>query len=129
MRKERTLEAADRKELGLETPRAKVDLATAAGKTTLEIGAELPASTNMAVAVAGEPAAYVVANSLWTDLTKPPGDWRSKDLFTGTRDDIDRVSLESGGRKVLLAKRGRGVLAREPARRPRGPRAFDRLLD
>ncbi len=128
LRKERTLEAADRKELGLETPRAKVDLVTAAGKTTLEIGAELPASTNMAVAVAGEPTAYVVAKSLWTDLTKPPGDWRSKDLFTGTREKIARVSLESGGHKVLFGKRGEEFWLETPVADRADRDAFGRLL-
>lgn len=104
--KQRTLEAADRKDLGLESPRAQVELTSGAGKTVLEIGAELPASTAMAVALAGSPDAYVVPGSVYADIAKAPGDWRSKDLFTASREDISRLTLEGGGRKVLLGKRG-----------------------
>jgi hypothetical protein len=70
----------------------------------------------------------VVANSLWTDLSKPPGDWRSKDLFTGTRESIARVSLESGGRKVLLAKRGQEFWLESPLADRADRDAVGRLL-
>ena len=106
LRKERTIEGADRKELGLESPRATVELTAKSGKTTLQIGSPLPASSSMAVAVLGESQAHVVSGAVWADLTKPAGDWRSKDLFTGTRDAIERLALETGGQRVLLAKRG-----------------------
>lgn len=104
--KQRTLEGADRNELGLEKPRATVVLESDKGKTTLEIGAEVPTANSMAVAVAGSSDAYMVSNGIYADLTKAPGDWRSKDLFTGNREDISRLTIESGGGKILLGKRG-----------------------
>ena len=104
--KQRTIESADRKELGLESPRATVALESAKGTTKLEIGAEVPTASSMAVAVAGSSDAYMVSNGIYADLTKAPGDWRSKDLFSGTREDISRLTIESAGQKILLGKRG-----------------------
>ena len=101
----RVLEDFDRAELGLEDPRARVTVITADDQRVLEIGAEVPASSDMVVGVAGQPKAYRVAASLFDDLTKTPGDWRDKKLFTGPRDDIDRVTLDSAAGRVLLARR------------------------
>jgi hypothetical protein len=112
--KERTLEDPDRADLGLESPRARVTLGTADGETVLEIGAEVPASSSMIVAVAGEPVAHAVAKHLYADLTKEPGDWRSRDLFTAQRDDIERLTLAGPGGRVLLAKRGDGFWIESP---------------
>jgi hypothetical protein len=68
----------------------------------------------MIVAVAGEDDAHAVAKHLYTDLTKEPGDWRSRDLFTGERDSIERLTLEGPGGRVLLAKRGDGFWIESP---------------
>ncbi len=114
----RVLEDFDRVELGLDDPRARVTLVGEDGQSVLEIGAELPASSDMVVAVAGGAQAYQVASTLFDDLTKEPGDWRDKKLFMGPRGDVDRVTLaplRAGGgevppkadkQKILLAKRG-----------------------
>ena len=115
LEKERTLEDADRSALGFDEPRGRVTLTTAEGETVLEIGAEVPVSSDMLVAVAGRDEVYQVAGSVWSDLTKKPGDWRAKDLFTATRADVDRLTLYSGGDRLtrpsgddrlLLAQRG-----------------------
>ena len=114
----RALEDFDRSELGLDEPRAKVTVTSGRGQSVLEIGAELPASGDMVVAVAGGNKAYQVASDLLDELTKAPGDWRDKKLFNGLRNDIERLSwaLPKGedssaasdvaGEKILLAKRG-----------------------
>ncbi len=114
----RVIEDFDRGELGLDDPRARVTLIGENGQSVLEIGAELPASSDMVVAVAGGESAYQVARAVFSDLTKAPGDWRDKKLFTGSRGDIERISsaplgadtLEGatleGATRVLLAKRG-----------------------
>ncbi len=120
----RAFEDFDRGELGLDDPRARVTLVAGGGQSVLEVGAELPASSDMVVAVAGGAKAYQVASSLFDDLVKAPGDWRDKKLFAGPRSDVDRLMLDAGAaevtpeggqrevtpeggrQKVLLAKRG-----------------------
>lgn len=102
----RTLEDFDRGELGLGQPRARVTLAAADSQSVLEIGTELPASSDMVVALAGGRVAYQVSASIFDDLTKAPGDWRDKKLFLGGRGDVERVTLTRGDERVLIAKRG-----------------------
>ena len=109
----RSFEDFDRGELGLDDPRARVTLIAGSGQSVLEVGAELPASSDVVVAVAGGAQAYQVGASLYDDLIKEPGEWRDKKLFTGLRGDVDRVTLDGGaeqvsaeGGKILLAKRG-----------------------
>jgi len=106
--RESTLDVADRKGLGFDTPRAKVTL-TAHGKdTVIEIGDVIPASSTMAVALdGGAPAA--VPSYVFSDLTKEVGEWRSKELFPALRDDIERVALQPAGAAaptVVLVKKG-----------------------
>ncbi len=104
----RSIEDFDRGELGLDDPRARVTITTKSAQNVLEIGAELPASSDMVVAVKGGAKAYTVASTLFDDLTQEPGEWRDKKLFDGLRGDIDRISLNpsSPSEKVLLARRG-----------------------
>ncbi len=104
----RSIEDFDRGELGLDDPRARVTITTDSGQSVLEIGAELPASSDMVVAVGDGATAYTVASTLFDDLTQEPGDWRDKKLFDGLRGDIERISLipSSTSEQVLLAKRG-----------------------
>lgn len=106
LEKERTLEDVDRQDLGFDEPRGTVTLATDKGEKVLEIGPELPASSDMLVAVGGRAEVYQVSNSVWSDLTKAPGDWRAKELFTASRSDIERLTLAAGAQRVLLARRG-----------------------
>ena len=96
LEKERTLEGASRSETGLDEPRGKVTLTTEKGETVVEIGPELPASSDMIVAVGD--AILQVPGSVWVDLTKEPGEWRDKKLFTANRTQIERLTL--GGRRA-----------------------------
>ncbi len=102
----RTLDAFDPAELGFDAPRARVTLVTAEGQSVLEIGAEVPASSDMVLTVAGSGRAYLVGSSLLDDLTKEPGDWRDKKLLAASRGEIERVTLEGPGGRILLARRG-----------------------
>lgn len=106
LEKDRTLEDVDPAELGLDQPRATVTLVAGEEETVLRIGAELPASDDMIVGVAGRSELYQVRGSLWDELTKNPGDWRDKKLFAGTRADVERVALSGAGERILLARRG-----------------------
>lgn len=107
LEKQRTLDDFDAAELGLAKPRASVTFETATGKRVLRVGAELPSSDSMVVAVEGETAAYVVASSISKDLERAPGDWRDRALFHGERSAIQSLRLTSElGASTLLGKRG-----------------------
>ena len=112
LEKDRTLEEADPAGLGLNDPRGRVTLETADGPVELLVGSEVPASSTMIVGLAGRAAAYVVADSLWRDLEKPAGDWRSKDLGPGSRQAIQRIGL--GGGAVALGRRGESFWVEAP---------------
>ncbi len=125
LEKERTLEDVERAAVGLETPRALVRLSTASGETVLEIGAEVPASDTMTLAIEGEAPVFVVPSLVWSDLAKEAGEWRDKNLFTGQRSDIERISLENAGERVVLARRGDDFWVESPI----GDRADQTLVN
>ncbi len=129
LEKERTFAKADRTQYGLAPPAAQVTLTTAKGKSVLEVGRELPGTEQRAVSLAGSPAVQVVANSFWSDLVRPAGEWRSKELFPGTREDVERVSLQHDGTKVLLARRGDEPWLEAPLVDRADQERFDQLVD
>lgn len=102
LEKVRTLEDADPAELtrlGLDPPRGRVTLVTGQGEwteRTLLVGAEVPASENVLVSLAGGPEVWVTPRSFTARLDKEPGDWRSKEVLAVTRDEIGRVTLRRG---------------------------------
>lgn len=127
--KQRTLDEYDAAELGLAKPRAKVTFETAKGTKTLAIGAELPQSDSMVVAVEGEKEAHVVPSFVYNDLGKQPGDWRDKSLFRGERNDIQSVRLTpASGVSTLLAKRGEEMWLESPVADRADREATDKLL-
>ena len=106
--KRRTLEDAERSEVGLDPPRGRVTLVTPDGKRTLEVGADVPASTNVLVALAGEPEVWVTPRSFVAQLERRPGEWRSREVMAVTRDGIARVVLRraGAGEPVVLVRGG-----------------------
>ncbi len=123
LEKKRTLDDVDRGDVGLDEPDIEVTLVTANGDdVTLAVGAEVPASSDRIVGAEG---VYQVAGSFVDNLTKDPGDWRDKKLFTATRGDVDRITLSAADHKVLLAKRGEDFWIESPLT----DRADDQLSD
>lgn len=125
LEKKRTLDEPAPAGLGLDPPRARVRLVTRGGEQELLVGSEVPASSSMVVALGGPGAggaaagsagaeAYVVAAAVWTDLSKEPGEWRSRDLFPGDEADVERLTLAAGDRRLLLARRGGGFWIEAP---------------
>jgi hypothetical protein len=102
----RRLDDADRQELGLAQPRFSVTLRGAYGERALEVGSALPVGGTVAVAVRGEAAASIVADTLVADLTKPAADWRSRDLFVANRDEIEGFSIRRGAERLEIERRG-----------------------
>lgn len=109
LEKARTLDQVVPAEVGLDKPRAAVALTVAGqrGETVLDIGAAVPTGGQAIVAIAGQPQAYVVSDSLLAEVQKPPGDWRDRQLFHGNRDAVERLAWTiGGGPRVVLARRG-----------------------
>jgi len=106
MEKERTLADMNAAEAGLEEPRARVRVHLGDEVRELLIGSEVPASNTMIVGVAETDGFFVVADGIWSQLTREPGEWRDRDVFAGRRADVERISLTAGGQRLLLARRG-----------------------
>ncbi|MCZ6506912.1 MAG: DUF4340 domain-containing protein [Acidobacteria bacterium] len=114
LEKERTFGDGDPSELGLAPPRA--DLSFEAGGATgrLLVGGEIPAADSMIVATAETGPFHVVAKSLWNELDRDVGDWRSRDVFPGERDQIARLILQRGDERLILARRGDDFFVESP---------------
>lgn len=112
--RERTVAGADRKAMGLAPPRAIVALRTAKGEHRLEVGADVPASGNVAVAVDGGADVGIASKSFWSEAAKPPGDWRARDLFPGRREQIERLTLVGAAGRVVLAQRAGELWVESP---------------
>ena len=109
LEKSRTLDRVVPADVGLDKPRAVVALTLSGkpGETVLDVGAAVPTAGQTIVAVAGRPQAYVVGDSLMSDVTRKPGDWRDRQMFHGDRDAVERLAWTvGGGPRVVLAKRG-----------------------
>ncbi len=114
LKKERSVAGMDRADAGLDEPRARVSLTTETGETVLEIGAEVPGTSDMLLAVVGTAEVHQVSDSVWSDLTRDPVDWRDKRLFTATRSEVDRLTFGRGEERVLLARRGEDFWIESP---------------
>jgi hypothetical protein len=101
----RTLDDVNPKEVGLERPRATVRVKTADGEKVLKIGAEIPTSGTTIAEIGGK-GAVVVSDSVLTEIRRQPGDWRDRQIYRGDRDHVQRITLVSGGQKVVLVKQG-----------------------
>jgi hypothetical protein len=102
----RKLDDVNPKEVGLDRPRATVRVKTAEGEKVLKIGAEIPTSSTTIAALEGGKGALVVSDSVLTEIRRKPGDWRDRQMYRGDRDHVQRITLVSGGQRVILAKQG-----------------------
>jgi len=114
LEKRRALDDVTDADVGLDAPRARVRLVGAESESEILIGTEIPAANSMIVALVGSDAKYVVDDSVWSALDQTPGEWRSKSVFPGELDDIDRVTLSHGEQQLLLAKRTDGFWLESP---------------
>jgi hypothetical protein len=129
--KRRTLEDAERSEVGLDPPRGRVTVVTADGERTLEIGAEVPASENVLVALAGEPEVWVTPRSFTVQLGREPGEWRSREVVSVTQDRISGLTLRRSGAEapvVLVRREGERFYLEEPVDDLADPELVERTL-
>ena len=116
LEKSGTIDQPDPKAVGLEKPRATVRLTTGDGEKILRIGAEVPPGGTTIVGIEGRKEAYVVPDTILTDLDKPPGEWRDRTLFRGDRERISKITLTGApGGPVVLAKHPDGFWMESPA--------------
>ncbi len=127
-----TLEDVDRKDVGLDKPRATVRLKTKDGEKVLQIGAEVPPGGSLIASLQGEKEAYVVPDSILTEFDREPGDWRDRLMFRGERDAIQRITLRglrgAGTGPVVLARRPNGFWIEQPVSDRADREAVDGLL-
>jgi hypothetical protein len=113
--KTRTLTDVDAKSIGLEPARATVRLKTKEGERVLLFGVEVPTGGALIAGFRGAKEAFVVADSILTDISKPAGDWRDRQLFHGGKDAIQRITLRQGGAPpVVLVQRATGFVVEQP---------------
>jgi hypothetical protein len=124
-----TLEGVNRKDVGLDKPRATVRLKTKDGEKVLQIGAEVPPGGSLIAGLQGEKDAYVVPDSILTEFDRDPGDWRDRLMFRGDHDAIQRITLKSAeGGPVTLVKRPNGFWIEQPVSDRADREAVDGLL-
>ena len=126
LQKLNTLDQADPKDVGLDKPRATVRLTTRDGEKVLRIGAEVPPGGSTIAGVDGRKGAYVVADSILSEVDKAPGEWRDHQVFRGNREAVQRITLTGGSEGPVVLARHRGGFWME---RPVADRADRDLVD
>jgi hypothetical protein len=112
---ERKVEGAARTDLGLEPPRGRVRWSGGGAEGSLEVGGEVPASSNVVIAVAGRGAPVVVPRTFAADLGRAAVEWRARDVLGLERSAIERVRLlPSGGTEIALVRRGEAFAVERP---------------
>jgi hypothetical protein len=115
LEKTRTLEDVDLKDVGLDKPRATLRLATKEGEKVLAFGAEVPPGGSLVAGFKGDKDAYVVGDTILTDLERAPGDWRDKLMFRADREAVRRITLTGAAAgPVVLVKRPAGFWMEKP---------------
>src|SRR4028119_1899234 len=104
LQKNRTLEDVDRKAVGLDKPRATVRIETEDGTRVLQLGAAVPTGGSLIAGLEGSDEAYVVSDTILSQVDREPGSWRDRQLFRAGRDAIARITVTGPGGKVVLAQ-------------------------
>jgi Domain of unknown function (DUF4340) len=114
LEKSRTLDQVDPKAVGLDKPRVTVRLDTKDGEKVLKLGADVPPGGSI-IAGTGGKGAYVVPDTILSELVRNPGDWRDRQMVHGDRDDIQRITLTGApGGPVVLARSPQGLRIEKP---------------
>lgn len=114
LEKKRTLDDLDADEAGLAAPRARVTIHEGEREIRLAFGGSVPASDDVLAAVGDGPPYFVTAGAVLSELDKEPGEWRDRDLFPGTRAEVDRLRVTTSAGTTLLARRGEDFWVEEP---------------
>ncbi len=126
--KERTLEDATATEVGLDEPEAEVSVEFGDRRERLLVGPRLPASDSRIASAGEEGPIWIVANEFWAELERPLDDWRSRDVWTGTADRVERVVFEPGAESVVLGRRDGDFWLEAPIEDRADPGTVSRFL-
>lgn len=129
LEKERTIDDGEPAQMGLAPPRATLEVDAEGEPRRLLIGGDVPASNSMIVASAVGGPFYVVGRGVWDHLERPAGEWRSRDVFPGGREAIERIVLDGAGGRVELVRRGEELWVAAPIDDRADPGTVDRFLD
>lgn len=127
LEKVRTLDDFDPRAVGLDAPRATVTVRADGSESTLKVGAEIPASSNMVVQTGA--GTFVVADSIWAMVSTEPGDWRSRELFPLHRGAVEKLELLAAGEPLTLAQRDETFWLEAPFEDLADSERLDQLLD
>ncbi len=115
LEKNRTLDEVDPKAVGLDKPRATVRLTTKDGEKVLKLGADVPPGGSLIAGVDGMKGAYVVPDTILTEVNLSPGDWRDRQVVHADRDEVQRITLTGApGGPVVLVKKPQGLWMEKP---------------
>lgn len=131
LRKSRTLEEVDRAEVGLDAPRGGVTLTTADGERRLLVGAGVPGSDNVVVGLDGLDEAWVTSGSFLAHLEREPSEWRSREVVSAAREDVEEIRLRGPGEEpepVVMVRRGERFHLEAPIEDPVSADDAERLL-
>lgn len=89
LKKERVLEKVSNLEAyGLKKPRAKLIIKTKEDQRTLLIGNDIPATSNLALQVLGDPRVFIVPQNFYSTINKSVKDLRKKQILEVNTNDI-----------------------------------------
>jgi hypothetical protein len=96
-------DATDLRKYGLDNPPLRANVGTGSARATLLVGTPDPDGMPYAKDVS-RPAVFTIDQSLTTDLSKPPDDYRRKDVFDFRSFNANRVELTRDGASRAFAK-------------------------
>jgi hypothetical protein len=117
------------KEMGLDTPRFRIEIAAKGGKNLrLAVGDKSPLNDTVFVRVENKPKADVVAASVYEQLSKPYNELRDKQLVTTPSMQINQLAVQYGNQKLNLQKKGAQWQLIEPVQMPADESVMTDLL-
>jgi hypothetical protein len=99
-------QATDFKQYGLDPPRVEVAFKAGGKEHRLLLGQKTPTGGDMYARLPGAPRVFLVSSYLDATFNKSSFDLRDKTILKIDREKVDRVELDTPGRKITLAKKG-----------------------
>jgi hypothetical protein len=127
LEKKRELSGIAPSEVGLETPRLRLTIATAEDEWTLSVGSEVPATDDVVVSVEGR-GAFVTAGRFVEDLEREPGEWRARDVIAAHADEIREIRILGSRDDLVLVREDDHFVLEEPVRDAADEEAVGELL-
>jgi hypothetical protein len=117
------------KEMGLDTPRFRIEIAAKGGKNLrLAVGDKSPLNDTVFVRVENKPKADVVPASVYEQLSKPYNELRDKQLVTTPSMQINQLVVQYASQKLTMQKRGAQWQLVEPVQMPADEAVMTDLL-